>query len=30
MMYGFAPSVEKPKDATICGSRVTYVVTAMK
>lgn len=30
MKCGSAPSVEILKDATICGSRVTYVVTAMK
>lgn len=30
MMYGSAPIVEILKDATICGSRVTCVVTAMK
>lgn len=29
MMYGNAPIVGILKDATICGSRVTYVRTAM-
>jgi len=30
MIYGIAPSVEIPKADTICGSKVTYVVSATR